>query len=503
MFKGRRQTMTEEKHNFHRYAQSDDENHQNLSVIWHNFFIALRHLFWIPLTLALLLAGVQFLRHRTPGNYTYTCRAVFAVSANYSSSTDILSFNYYYDNAAATQLSATFPYVLSSDAMETLIGQKLGLDHIPGKIEASSITNAGLFVLTVTSSTPEDAYTVLMAVIDVYPQAATAVLGDTQISIIDEPKMPTEPNESYSLVRPVVMGAGIGLALGLVLLFLISRTRKTVHAAADLRKLINLPCLAYLPQVSFKKRNKQANCAVSILNDRIGDDYLESIRSLRLKILKKCKSDDCQVILVTSTLAAEGKSTVSINLSLALAADHKRVVLVDADLRKQSLKKDLNITQESDGLLELLNRKTSKFHLLPVPNSSLLLLAGSKTEDHPQRLLDSARMKQVLDALKGQMDFIIIDTPPAGLLSDAATLAKYVDGCVYVVRQDMASTSQIYDSIQVLSAADMNFIGCVLNGTKEGTTQYGYGNKYSYGYGYENRYGSKYAISYGDSADSN
>lgn len=491
--------MAEEKQKFHRYSEMSDSNGPRLSVIGHNFLIALKHLFWLPLLLAVLFAGIQFLRYQRPHSYTYTCRAVFAVSANYSSSTDILSFNYYYDNAAATQLSATFPYVLSSDAMENLISQKLGTDKIPGKINATSIADAGLFVLTVTSSTPEDAYTVLNAVIDVYPQAATAVLGDTQISIIDEPKIPTESNESYSPVRPLILGTGIGLLLGLGLLFLLCLTRKTVHAAADLRRLINLPCLAYLPHVTLKRRSKKDRNPLNILNERIGSDYLESIRSLRQKLLKKYPDGECKVLLVTSTVASEGKTTTAINLALSLAAEHKRVVLIDADLRKQTMKAALNIQQESEGLLELLTRKSSKFRLLTVPNSSLLVMSGDTTDNHPQRLLDSSRMRQILGTLKSQMDFIILDTPPAGLMSDAATLAKYADGCIYVVRQDTASTSQIYDSIQVLSSADVNLIGCVLNGTKVGTTQNGYGNKYSYGYGYGNRYGSRYATTYATS----
>ena len=203
--------MAEKKVTRSERLKEEEKGSVNLSIVWHNFVIAIRHLYWIPLVLILLGSGLQYLRHRTPGAYTYTTRAVFAVSANITSSTDILSYNYYYDNAAAKQLSATFPYVLSSDAMAMLISQQLGVEQIPGTIEASSITNAGLFVLEVTSSTPEDALTVINAVIDAYPQAASAVLGDTQLSIIDKPVLPTEPNEHYSLTSPVIKGGLIGL----------------------------------------------------------------------------------------------------------------------------------------------------------------------------------------------------------------------------------------------------------------------------------------------------
>lgn len=98
--------------------------------------------------------------------------------------------------------------------------------------------------------------------------------------------------------------------------------------------------------------------------------------------------------------------------------------------------------------------------------------------------------------LRDKLDYVIIDTPPAGILSDAATIAKYCDATLYIVRQDLANSTQILNAIQALSAVGTNIIGCVLNRTQAGTTRYGYGSKYStYGYsnyGYKG-YGYKYA----------
>ena len=121
-----------------------------------------------------------------------------------------------------------------------------------------------------------------------------------------------------------------------------------------------------------------------------------------------------------------------------------------------------------------------------------MLLSGDETIEQPQPLLDTPRLRQVLDLLRGKLDYIIIDTPPAGILSDSATIAKYADATLYVVRQDLASTTQILNSIQALSASDVDLIGCVLNQTQAGTTRYGYGSKYHSGYSYK-----YYAGSYG------
>ena len=144
--------------------------------------------------------------------------------------------------------------------------------------------------------------------------------------------------------------------------------------------------------------------------------------------------------------------------------------------------------------MEILSGDLKKFHLLNVPNSTLLLICGDETTDRPQPLLDTPKMRQLLDHLKESMDYIIIDSPPAGILSDAATTAKYADATLYVVRQDLANCTQIVNSIQSLSSNGVNIIGCILNQTQAGTTRYGYGSKYANNYGYS--YGYKYSNNY-------
>ena len=224
----------------------------------------------------------------------------------------------------------------------------------------------------------------------------------------------------------------------------------------------------------------------------------------RIRLLQKILNQrDAKVLLVTSTLPNEGKTTVSVNLALSLASEGKRVILIDGDLRKQSLKASVGLDAPSDGLVEILSGNAKNFRLLNVPNSTLLLLSGDETTDRPQPLLDTPRLRQVLELLRSKLDYIIIDTPPAGILSDAAAFAKYADATLYVVRQDLASTAQILNSIQTLDASDVELIGCVLNQTQAGTTRYGYGSKYHSGYGYKyyGSYNSKGRSRYDEAAD--
>ena len=128
--------------------------------------------------------------------------------------------------------------------------------------------------------------------------------------------------------------------------------------------------------------------------------------------------------------------------------------------------------------------------LLNVPDSSLLLISGDGVISDPHRLLDAPRLKQLIRLLREKFDYVLIDTPPAGMLSDAAILSRYADAVLYVVRQDLASTTQILDAIQGMDAAGADIIGCVLNRTQAGTTRSGYASRYSsYNYGYKHSYG--------------
>lgn len=465
----------------------------NFAVILHNFFIAAKHLGWIALILSLAVGAFRYYSVDRSYSPVYSSSVVFSVQASYASTTDIGNRSNLLDSSAAATLSQTFPYIIRSENTRMLLELELGRAVPPNSITATATADAGLFTMTATATTPQDAFDIMNAAITIYPQAASSILGDTQIHIINIPlEPPKTPDNSNDAKSSALIYGLFAFAVCILVIFLLSLTRKTVHAAEDLRKLINLKCLAYIPAVKLKKRTTKANLTLAITNPRVSSSFNEAIRNLRVRLQKILRQKDAKVLLVTSTLPNEGKTTVSINLALSLASEGRRVILIDGDLRKQSLKASIGLDAPSDGLVEILSGTSKNFRLLNVPNSTLLLLSGDETIEQPQPLLDTPRLRQVLDLLRGKLDYIIIDTPPAGILSDAATIAKYADATLYVVRQDLASTTQILNSIQALSASDVDLIGCVLNQTQAGTTRYGYGSKYHSGYSYK-----YYAGSYG------
>lgn len=144
----------------------------DLSRLFREFWPVLRRFFWIPLLLSLLLGAFWLLRSWRAYTPMYASEVTFTIQVNTSGTSDISGGTSYYDKATAEQLSKTFPYLLQSDLFYAKLRQAMGVDYINGSITASTVTNTNLFTLRVTSSSAQDALTILEKVVEIYPQAA-------------------------------------------------------------------------------------------------------------------------------------------------------------------------------------------------------------------------------------------------------------------------------------------------------------------------------------------
>ena len=465
----------------------------NLSVFWHNFTRTLPHLIWVPILLALLAGGYRFLTIRRSYSPIYEIYSVYRVSASRTGSIDLGSYGYYLDSNAASKLAATYPYVMSSDEGKALLKESYGTSYLPSNVSCRA--EATMLIFTSRASTPQKASDGLHMAADVFPRAGNSILGTFKLEIFDEGVMPTAPINPLNFTTSTIQWTLIGFGAGILFIALIAYLRKTVHNTEDLRELLNIPCLGLLPQVRFKARTK-ANRAILLTNPKLDESYIESIRSIRFQLNKELENQRAKVIMVTSTIPGEGKSTLSSNLALTLAEQDKRVILVDCDLRKQNLKDLFGIKEPTRGLVELIAGHDSDLEsaLVKVEGSDLLLLSGDKIAEQPQNFLSSPRLQSIMSALRKYADYVIVDTPPSGLLSDAASLSQWVDGVIYVVRQDYVPRSSVLDSAATLNGMEIRFLGCVLNQTARSTSGSGYG------YGYHRVYGAGYGAGYGYSS---
>lgn len=441
-----------------------------------------KRLLWLGILLVVLGAG--FFVWRTWSTYSpvYRASASFTVFVTNPLYAEIKTYN----SSTAEQMEKTFPYILTSGALNDLVMQELNLTYLPS-ISASAINNTNIFTLSVTSGDPQLAYDVLNAVIKCYPSVAEFVVGPTEMNLLDESGVPEAPINSKDYASAVKRGAVIGAVLwaGLVLLF--AATRSTIHNEKELERIINLRCIGMLPIAKgYRKGPKGVACPVLTKeNDKLG--FGESVRLLRIRVEKEMREQGKKVLLVSSAIPGEGKTTVAANLAVALAHKGKRTLLVDCDLRNPSVAAIFG-KENMLGLSAYLNKEVeAKKIICPLETKNFFAVFGGTPVSNASELLARKEVQDFIEAVRGIFDYIILDTPPCSLLADAAELSELADCAVMVIRQNNASRDQILDGVQLLSDSGLPLIGCVLNGVERGVLH----GSYSY-YGYGGKYGSYY-----------
>ena len=451
------------------------------------FLRQLRRLWALVLALTVLCSGVLAVRARGQFVPRYEAKARFSVSSSYDGD-DIFSASYY-DNAAAQQLAAAFPHMLSMDLMKDLMLEHLGKPYINGTITPYSVVDTNMFVLTVSSSDPQDAYDILVAVIECFPQVAVYLVDNPRVDVLEQIRVPTQPVNSFSWRDAILEGAGTGLALGLGLVALAAALTRNITSIRQLKAAANVPVAATFPRLTAKKRRTRKETLITAESD---EGFAEALRGLCLKLGKERGSDRSRVIVVTSTLSGEGKTTTAVNLAKMLSEDGSSVVLVDADLRNQSIGR-LPGVQSGRGLLECLHSdKLDVMSCLSVmEDSQVSCLTGSSAPDW-KYAVDQKKLGKILDRLKSQFDYVVLDTSPCAMVADTALLCRQGDSVLYVVRRDWARESQVLDNVSALHERDVTLTGFIFNGVSRRGSGYGYGYGYGYGkYGYGYGYGTR------------
>lgn len=460
----------------------------------HNVIRGIKKFLLLIVCLATLLGGVMGIRAWRSYVPMYKSEAVFSVSTNAVNSTDVFGYSYYYDNTAAKQAAELFPYILHSNAMTERLKLALDSEYIGGSISASSIADTNLFTLTVTSTSAEESLRILKAVIEVYPQMSYLMSGDVQLKMTQEPTMGTAPYNSRNWKESALKGALLGAAIGAVALLIWAIMQKTICDADEVKSFLNLTYLGSVPVIKAR-RSQLDDKLVTVDTVSADSQFGEAFRSIRMKLAKKLSEESSKVIMFTSTLQDEGKTTIAANTAITLAKDGHRVVLVDGDLRNPSIKKLLGITKETDGLGEYLQRdKIKNMNFIHDRETNLCILAGDAKEYDMNRIFNRARLEQIVENLADNFDYVIFDAPPCAVTADAIKLCRYMQKVVYIIRQDYASQSQIYSSVQSLYDNGADVCGFIINYKtgKSGIEKYNYGYKYGYGYGYGKKYGYGY-----------
>ena len=208
---------------------------------------------------------------------------------------------------------------------------------------------------------------------------------------------------------------------------------------------------------------------LKIVNESTPFSILESFRTLCTNVIYLPIESKCKKIVVTSAVSGEGKSYVSTNLSIILTQtlDNKKVLLIDMDLRKPAIQRLFSDFDEekydaSRGISEYLVGLDEKPNIIPTNVPNLSVLFSGATSMNPAGLINSTKLSRFLDELSEKYDYLIIDTPPITVVSDAMLFEKHIDGYILSVRADYSNTNYVSDAINLLKSVNAEIFGMVL-----------------------------------------
>jgi len=287
----------------------------------------------------------------------------------------------------------------------------------------------------------------------------------------------------------------LGLALGIGLAFFLDYLDNSIKNAEDIQSVVSLPVLGTIGHHPRAKERRAVKGPDLFLLEDSDSQLAESFRTLRANLLFSSVDRPRRLIAFSSPLPEDGKSTCAANLAVALSQMGKRVLLVDTDLRKSSLHRVFH-RDRSPGLSNVLAENDWQTALekaiLLTETHGLYLLAAGERPPNPNEILGSEKMGQLIDLLSRRFDFILFDTPPLLQISDALVLSQRLDGVVLVVRGGKTSKDSLKDAVELLSKAQTDIIGVVLNDIDFRRERYYYASQYKY-YGkyYDDKGGTK------------
>ncbi len=305
-----------------------------------------------------------------------------------------------------------------------------------------------------------------------YAQIQANLLKDVpnSLTVIEPAVVPTVP-VGPKLVQNVLLAAIAGLLLAIAAIVVLELIDDTIKTRDDARRALGLPLLGSVTQIggsSYSDRLVTASPQYS----RVAEAY----RVLRTNLQFSMVGHSLRTLMVTSSKPKEGKSTTAANLAAIIAQAGKRVILVDADLRRPVQHQIFELDNQEGLTTAFLDRSTSVENLLkPVMAESLSVLPSGPIPYNPSELLDSERMIHILEELKNKADLVILDSPPVLSVADATILTARVDGVLLVVDSGYTRRGTAKHAKETLQSIGANIVGIVLNRAPiEGESDYDY-----------------------------
>lgn len=413
--------------------------------------------------------------------------------------------NSYNDISKSKQLINTYIEVLKDDAVMEAVGDELvnqfdsyiidnNFSVVDGKIKPSSLASA-ISISTVTdtsaiyiAATTNDAE-LSAAICNVLCGQANyftdKAIGVGEINSIDTAKVYKTPVSPNVMKNTAIGGLG-ALVLAAIIIIFVDFFDNTVKNSETLSHLSEKAVLGEVSEIPQTKKNEDER--VSLMSKDVPFNVVECYKSIRTSIGFTLSTSDKKVFAVSSSNPGEGKSTASTNIAITMAEEGKKILLIDADMRKPVQHKAFNLKNKK-GLSSVLSKMNKADECIQKTNiANLSVLTSGPIPPNPSELLSSSQTEQMLSELSEKFDIIIIDTPPVNVVSDSLNLSPHVAGMIAVVKSRSTTQDDVKELISKTELAHMNLLGFVIsrvktNGTGKYYKRYGKYKDYSYGYG--------------------
>ena len=390
-------------------------------------------------------------------------------------------------------------YIVILNTRETLLDvidyADVGVTYneLLGIISAEAVNETEVFRVTITHPDPQVADRLADAVAYILPKRIVNIVEGTSAKIVESSVVASKPS-SPSYTRNTMAGFLVGALLAVLLIVLRDLMNVTIRSEEDIAQACKHPVLAAVPDMEVSSKggyyygygsNKpEAGKATKdgkqnkFIGGNISFAAAEAYKTLRTKLQFSFTDEkNCWIIGVSSALTGEGKSISALNLAYSMAQLNKRVLLIDCDLRRPTLAERLPINR-APGLSDYLSGQSSAETLIQLcgikgDERAFHAISSGMTPPNPMELLGSPKMAKTLNLLREKYDYIILDLPPVGEVSDALVVARMVDGILLVARQDYCNRVVLNDAVRQFEFVDARILGIVLNCATDESGSYG------------------------------
>lgn len=374
--------------------------------------------------------------------------------------------------AVATETANIFQTLFQSEVMRDKIEDITG-KPMDGVVTAKIIQSTNIMTISAQASSPLGAFTTLKAVFDNYRLLTDYKFDNVVMYVLSYPTVPSGPSNRISVMSVAKKYMVLAFAVSAALIAAISFLRDTVKSEAAVKSSLMLDIFG---TIYHERKNKTLKSYFANKNKRlmltdtlVNGSYINAFNKIAMKLDYLHNSRGKKVIMISSTDENEGKTTVAVNTAIALANRGGRVLLVDLDMRKPSIWRfftDIDFGSDEKQIAQVIkNRSMKPLCITRDTVSGVYVLAGKKSVTHSSEYLSSWYFPALIEKLRECFDYIIIDTSPYALISDAEIIAGSCDGILLVVRQDATVTDAINETISALSKKT-GILGCVFNDVK-------------------------------------